>query len=59
MTPLGRTWRIIGALLTLLLFVVAFSNRSLLVMALVGLGGVAIFLVSWLVADVFDVKATR
>ena len=52
---MSSVWRTIGALLTLLLFVVAFSNRSLLVMGLVGVGGVVVFLGSWLIADWFDV----
>ncbi len=51
----GITWRVVGSALFLVLYIVGlFQNPA--VMAGLSFGGLAIFLVSWLVAATFDVK---
>ena len=56
MTAVGRTWRIIGLLLALAVYVVGLIDGRFWVLAAVSIAGLVIFLVSWLVAATFDVK---
>ncbi len=59
MTAIGKTWRIVGLLLALALYVVGVIDGRFWVLAALGFGGLVIFLVSWLVAATFDVKDVR
>ena len=56
MSRIGKTWRIIGLLLALAVYVVGVIDGRFWVLAAVSIAGLAIFLVSWLVADTFDVN---
>ncbi len=56
MTAVGKTWRVVGLLLALALYVVGVIDGRFWVLAGLGLGGLLIFLVSWLVAASFDVQ---
>ena len=56
MAAIGKTWRIVGLLLALALYVVGLIDGRFWVLAAVSMAGLIIFLVSWLVAATFDVK---
>ncbi len=56
MTAIGKTWRIIGLLLALTLYVVGLIDGRVWVLAALSFSGLVIFLVSWLVAASFDVQ---
>ena len=57
MSGVGRTWRVIGILLTAALYYLSLSSDSLWAMAGIGLVGVLVFFGSWSVAAWFDVQA--
>ncbi len=59
MSGVGTTWRIVGLLLGLSLFVTGLIDGRFWVLAGFGFGGLIVFLVSWLMADTFDVKDVR
>ncbi len=57
MSYVGRAWRVVGVVLTLVLFYVTFRGYladNALVMAVSGFGGVGVFFVFWSIADSFD-----
>ena len=56
MSGVGKTWRIVGLLLALTLYVVGLIDGRFWVLAALSFGGLLIFLVSWLVAASFDVQ---
>ena len=51
----GITWRVVGSALFLVLWIIGLF-QDFWVLAGLGLGGLLIFLVSWLVAATFDVQ---
>ena len=55
MTPVAKTWRVLGALLALTLYVVAVIDGGFWVLAGLGFGAVIVFLGSWSIAAWFDV----
>ena len=59
MTAIGKTWRVVGLLLALTLYIVGLIDGRFWVLAGLSFGGLLIFLVSWLVAATFDVKDVR
>ena len=50
MSGVGKAWRIIGLLLALAVYVAGLIDGRFWVLAAVSMAGLAIFLVSWLVA---------
>ena len=56
MTAVGKAWRIVGLLLAAAVYVVGLIDGRFWVLAAVSIAGLAIFLVSWLVAATFDVQ---
>ncbi len=56
MSGVGKAWRLIGALLALAVYVVGLIDGRFWVLATVSMAGLAIFLVSWLVAASFDIR---
>ena len=56
MTAISKTWRIVGLLLALAVYVVGLIDGRFWVLAALSMAGLAIFLVSWLVAATFDVQ---
>ena len=59
MTGVGKTWRVVGLLLALAVYVVGVIDGRFWVLAALSMAGLLIFLVSWLVAATFDVKDVR
>ena len=57
MTGVGRTWRIVGLLLAAAVYVTGVIDGRFWVLAALSMAGLAIFLVSWLVAATFDVQS--
>ncbi len=55
MSGVGKTWRIVGLLLTAVLYYLAISSDSLWAMAGFGFSGVLVFFGSWSIAAWFDV----
>lgn len=55
MSAAGKTWRIIGVLLTAALYYLSLTHDSLLAMAGLGLVGLLVFFVTWSYAAWFDV----
>ena len=56
MSGVGTTWRVVGLLLALTLYIVGLIDGRFWVLAALSFGGLLIFLVSWLVAATFDVQ---
>ncbi len=59
MSGVGKAWRIIGLLLALAVYVAGLIDGRFWVLAALSMAALSIFLVSWLVAATFDVKAER
>ena len=55
MTGIGKTWRVVGLLLTAALYYLSLTSESLWAMAGIGLVGVLVFFGSWSIAAWFDV----
>ena len=55
MTGIGKTWRVVGLLLTAALYYLSLTSESLLAMAGIGFSGVLVFFGSWSIAAWFDV----
>lgn len=55
MSGVGKTWRVVGLLLTAVLYILALTSESLWAMAGLGFSGVLVFFGSWSVAAWFDV----
>ena len=53
MSDVGKAWRIVGILLTAALYYLAMSS-NMLMMAVYGFSGIAVFFASWSVAVWFD-----
>ncbi len=56
MSGVGKAWRVVGLLLAAAVYVTGVIDGRFWVLAVLSFGGLAIFLVSWLVAASFDVQ---